>query len=333
MTEKGVNESGSSLDVVIPCYQYGSYLADCVGSIQRQGIDKLRILILDNASTDNSVEVAQELAQNDPRIEILARKKNLGPNSSYNAGIDWASADYMMIVDADDLVAENALKPTLEAMDAHPDMAFAYGRELQLAFSAGEVPLVENSGRSATWKFMPGTRYIAQTCRYPVNTVANTSVVVRTTMQKIAGHYDQRLPHSDDFEMWLRLANLGGVAVTSAVQSIRRIHPRQLTLGYTRDAADLDYIARLQAFESFFGKADVLDGERLNALARRSLASRAYWSSLSHTYRRKFKEACDLMRFVSQNAPGMLLLPPVDWLLRMPNLTARLRAVISGSND
>lgn len=322
---------GSSLDVVVPCYQYGAFLRDCVRSIQQQGIDKLRILIIDNASTDDSVEVAQELASGDARIEIFARKKNLGPNASYNEGIDWAAADYMMIVDADDLVAGNCLASAMAMLDSHPEVVFAYGQELQSEFAAGEVPFPGNPSGVASWDFVTGAQYISRTCGYPVNTIANTSVVVRTAAQKAAGHYDPRLPHSDDLEMWLRLANLGSVAATSAVHGIRRIHPRQLTQGYARNAAALDYDARLQAFQSFFNKAQLADGDRLGALARRSLASRAYWSALSHVYRGSYRDSYDLMRFVSRNSPGMLLMPPVDWLFRMPDSAARFRAVVSGA--
>ena len=59
-----------SIDVVIPNYQYGRYLPGCVASILAQGIPDTRILIIDNASTDNSVEVAQEIARQDARVEL-----------------------------------------------------------------------------------------------------------------------------------------------------------------------------------------------------------------------------------------------------------------------
>ena len=86
-----------SIDVVIPNYQYGRYLPGCVASILAQGIPDTRILIIDNASTDNSVEVAQEIARQDARVELVVRSTNLGPHASFNEGLDWARARYFMM--------------------------------------------------------------------------------------------------------------------------------------------------------------------------------------------------------------------------------------------
>ena len=68
----------ASVDVAIPCFNYGRFLPDCVGSVLSQGIDDLRILIIDNASTDDSVEVARRLAADDPRIEVVVHTAQPG---------------------------------------------------------------------------------------------------------------------------------------------------------------------------------------------------------------------------------------------------------------
>ena len=93
-----------SLDVVIPNYQYGRYLSDAVGSVLRQDVDGLRILIIDNASTDDSVQIARRIAADEPRVEVLARSVNQGFLASFNAGVEWAKADYFMLLCADDLL-------------------------------------------------------------------------------------------------------------------------------------------------------------------------------------------------------------------------------------
>jgi glycosyltransferase involved in cell wall biosynthesis len=67
----------ASVDVVVPSYQYGRYLRDCVRSVLTQDVSDLRVLIIDNASTDDSVEVARRLAAEDDRVEVVARPRNL----------------------------------------------------------------------------------------------------------------------------------------------------------------------------------------------------------------------------------------------------------------
>jgi glycosyltransferase involved in cell wall biosynthesis len=326
-----IDDAMVSIDIVVPCYQYGVFLADCVASIQRQGIEQLRILIIDNASSDDSVEVANRLASADRRIEVFARRKNLGPTASYNEGIDWARSDYMMIVDADDLVAAGCLASGVAFLERHRNISFAHGVELQQEFEAGVVPPVPCAVQANSWAITSGKQFIERTCRYPVNTVANSSVIVRTAAQKMAGYYNPRLPHSDDLEMWLRLARLGDVGSSSAVHGIRRIHSRQLTQGYARDAAALDYVARLAAFNSFFERPGVADAARLRRISRRSLSAKAYWSALSHAYRRRYRDARELLSFVWGQCPSMVVLPPIDWLLRIPGLFQRLQVVLSGT--
>ena len=102
----------------MPCYQYGRFLRDSVGSILSQGVDELRVLIVDNASTDNSAEVAQEIARGDTRVEFVLHAFNRGQHASYNEAIDWASSEYFMIFDADDVLAPGALARAITIMEA-----------------------------------------------------------------------------------------------------------------------------------------------------------------------------------------------------------------------
>ena len=107
----------STIDIVVPCFQYGRFLRDSVGSILRQDIDRLRVLIIDNASTDDSLDVARQLASEDKRVHIVAHDTNLGQQASLNEGIDWATADYFMILDADDVLAPGCLRRAISIMD------------------------------------------------------------------------------------------------------------------------------------------------------------------------------------------------------------------------
>jgi glycosyltransferase involved in cell wall biosynthesis len=86
------------VDVLVPNYQYGRYLRECISSILDHGVSDLRILIIDNASTDDSVDIARQLAAKDSRIEVRARRQNLGFQASVNEGIDWATSEYFMVV-------------------------------------------------------------------------------------------------------------------------------------------------------------------------------------------------------------------------------------------
>lgn len=129
----------SSIDVAVPCYQYGRFLRDSVNSIRVQPVDNLRILVIDNASTDDSREVAQQLACEDPRIEVITHKSNLGLHTSLNEAIEWAAAEYFMLFNADDVLAPGSLARAIAIMDRKPAIVFSHGVELAMAFPP-EVP-------------------------------------------------------------------------------------------------------------------------------------------------------------------------------------------------
>src|SRR5262245_22370038 len=112
-----------SIDIAVPCYNYSRFLRDCVTSILSQDFRDIRVLISDNASTDNSVDVARQLAAEDPRVQVFAHPKNLGPHANYNFCVDWASADYFHLIDADDLLAPGAIARAIGIMEQNSNLA------------------------------------------------------------------------------------------------------------------------------------------------------------------------------------------------------------------
>jgi glycosyltransferase involved in cell wall biosynthesis len=198
-----------SVDVVIPSYQYGRYLRACVESVLNQGIQDLRVLIIDNASTDNSVEVARELVAEDPRVDLIARTRNLGRYTSYNEGIDWASSDYFLMLCADDLLMPGILSSALTTMERNPDVVFAIGEDLRILQDEATLPVHYPPIADVQWTISKGRQFIELCCARPRASVAP---IMRTSAQKAAGYHRANLPFNDDVELLLRLACLGNVA-------------------------------------------------------------------------------------------------------------------------
>jgi glycosyltransferase involved in cell wall biosynthesis len=271
----------ASVDVLVPCYQYGRYLRDAVTSILSQRVDALRVLVIDNGSTDNTLEVARQLGTEDNRVQVIAHSENLGQHAGYNAGLDRVSADYCMLLDADDVLGPGCLRRAVDVLEQNPRLSFCYGLEIGMIFEEGMRCATPPEPDAASWTITPGKEFIERFCRVPVNTIGATTVVRRTSVQKKIGHYSPQVPHANDFEMWLRLATAGDVAYTAAVQGIRRIHGQQLTAAYRADPAR-DVAARQAAFLSFFSNEGhvIPDAKRLHRMAQRNLAKHALWDGL-----------------------------------------------------
>jgi glycosyltransferase involved in cell wall biosynthesis len=319
----------ASIDVAVPCYQYGSFLRDCITSILAQDVRALRVLIIDNASTDDSLEVAQELARTDSRVEVAAHSRNLGATASYNEGIEWASGDYFLLLDADDMLAPGCLVRAVALMDDNPDVSFTYGVELRQSLPAGHVQVAAQSSAEADWRIIAGRDFIERLCRRPINHVGATTVVRRTRAQKLVGHYRAELPYTDDLNMWLRLATVGKVAHTGAVQAIRRLHPSQATRHYT-DVPVRDFVERERAYACFFeaeGRA-LPHATALHRQALNGLVGQAYWSGLSHILRGQPHAGWALLNYAWQRSPATVVLPPLGYLQQMDRPLGRLSEVL-----
>lgn len=306
----------ASVDIVIPCYQHGHFLRDCVDSVLGQQVDGLRMLIIDNASTDSSPQVARELAASDNRIEIVLRTRNLGPHASFNEGVDWAKADYFMVLCSDDLLVPGSLARMVSVMEQHPQTSFAYGTDVH--WHEGEpFPGQGDTEPAAPWRVRDGTDFIVERCRNPEAYIAAGMVLARTSAHKAAGHYRAELPHTDDFEMLLRLARLGSVAHTAAVLGVKRMHGHNRTRDFLAERTR-DLVERMAALDSFFsseGRA-MADADRLLRLGRRSIAERAYWCAVKDLARGR-GSAIALFRLAVRLDPRVALIPPFRYLFRM----------------
>jgi glycosyltransferase involved in cell wall biosynthesis len=212
----------ASVDVVVPCYQYGRYLRDCVTSILRQDVRDLRVLVIDNASTDNSLDVARELAAEDHRVQVVEHRANLGHHASFNEGIEWASSDYFMILGADDLLAPGCLSRAVSFMEKHPHVHLTHARALFISVN-DPLPHIEPYAEEPKWHISSGRELLEWLCRDGAHHyIDSCTVVVRTSVQKQVGFYRRELSHTDDLEMWMRFACVGAVARTNAVQGIGR---------------------------------------------------------------------------------------------------------------
>src|SRR5262249_20690731 len=94
----------ASVDVFVPCYNYGRFLRDAVGSVLAQEGGAVRVLTLDDCSTDDSGAAGRALAVAAPRVEYRRHAVNRGHTATYNEGVEWAAADCCLLLSADDML-------------------------------------------------------------------------------------------------------------------------------------------------------------------------------------------------------------------------------------
>jgi glycosyltransferase involved in cell wall biosynthesis len=314
----------TKVDVVVPCYNYGSFLETCVRSVLDQSISDVRVLIIDDASSDNSVSKANDLARSDCRVSVISHSKNCGHIATYNEGIAWASADYFLLLSADDLLVPGALQRATRIMDEHPDIVLTHGKHIiwQDNLPVPKVP-PEPSYR---W-----TRHnlILETCDTGYNLVATAGAIARTRVQKAIGGYRPYLPHSGDLEMWLRFCSQGVVARIDAVQCIYRKHSSNMSIEYQRSKLP-DYQQRKAAFDSFFEQnGNSIPGSKaLREKANRAIAEQAYWTGVGQLLRGNTSSSRQLFGFSFSLSPKLRFCPPMAQLTKSPNLRKNLTSIL-----
>jgi glycosyltransferase involved in cell wall biosynthesis len=275
----------SSVCVTIPCYNYGRFLDEAVSSVlhDQDGVD-VRVLIIDDASTDDSADVARQIAARRPEVEAVVHPVNRGHLATYNEGIlDWADADYSVVLSADDRLTPGSLRRSVDLLDARPEVSFAYGHPLHYRQDS-PLPTPRTSVRG--WSVWSGQWWLERRFRDSHSCITSPEVVVRTSVQKRVGGYDLRLPHTADIEMWMRLAAYGDVGyIRGADQAFYRVHGNNMTI--TRTPL-IDLRQRRLAYEVTLERcADVLpEPDRLSAIVHRKIAWEALWSA-ARAYDRK----------------------------------------------
>ena len=96
------------ISVIIPVYNCEKYLMDAVNSVRRQPVKDMEIILVDDGSKDSSGEICLRLAEADKNIKVFSQT-NRGASAARNKGLDHASGEYVMFLDADDIYADNAV--------------------------------------------------------------------------------------------------------------------------------------------------------------------------------------------------------------------------------
>ena len=269
----------STVDVVIPCYNYGRFLKGCTQSVLSQPGVHVRVLILDDASSDDTSVVGQALAAADSRVTFRRHALHIGHLATYNPGlIEWSTADYTVLLSADDLLAPGSLARAVAVMDNNPKVGLVYGSTIHFQHEAN-LPMSPAPRYGV--RLWSGATWIELRCRAGYNVITSPEAVVRGSVQRAVGGYRPELPHSGDLEMWLRIAAVSDVAyITGGPQAFYRVHGTSM-MRTIFHGSYLDLRQRKAAFDSFFAGApyNLPNAALLRQQAGRCLAREALWDA------------------------------------------------------
>jgi glycosyltransferase involved in cell wall biosynthesis len=274
----------SQIHVIVTCYNYGRFLRECVESVLQQSHQDLRVLIIDDASTDDTPAICAELSARDPRVEVRRHHENCGHIATYNEAIRLAEGEYMLLLSADDFLLPGCLRRAISVLDARSEIGMVYGDFV--TYRAGDtLPDMSEGEALSSVESLDSASFI-ETLSIG-NCVRTPTVIVRTRLQKRLGGYRVELPHSGDLEMWIRFALHSKVARLHTLQAAYRYHGSNMSLGYNEFA---DFEQCRDAFRAQYPtfRDNLPNGSVLEARIRRRFASKAVSLSKRAFFQRDF---------------------------------------------
>ncbi|MEH6409393.1 MAG: glycosyltransferase family 2 protein [Hyphomonas sp.] len=205
----------SAVTVVVPTFNRGGFLVECLASILAQTRPADEIIVVVDGSTDNTLEL---LTPYEDRVRVLS-KENEGKAAALNFGMVHASHGLIWIFDDDDLAEPDALETLVGLLELDPRADFAYGRHDR--FSIDSSGAMQRLG-TGYWQHCEPDEFLATTLDDMF--AHQQGMLVRKDLYRRAGPFDETLIRSQDYDMQIRLARLGRVIGTDKVVFLQRVH-------------------------------------------------------------------------------------------------------------
>jgi glycosyltransferase involved in cell wall biosynthesis len=254
-----------TFSVVVPAYNTGAMIESGIRSVFLQSRDDFELIIIDDGSTDDTVERVRPFLA-DPRVRLI-QQANRGASAARNTGLAVARGEFVTMLDSDDLLFPDYLRVMNSAFERSPDAGLAYTDAHVLDHQTGKIRRTTMMKYQRPPEVPPADA--AQFFRLLLdrNFICPAATLRRSVLEKIGG-FDERLSHAEDWELWLRTAHAGHGAVRPpGTLAVHRDRPSSLSTNLPKMIEGMLEVYRIveQEYET---------GDDVRTFARKK---RAYW--------------------------------------------------------
>jgi glycosyltransferase involved in cell wall biosynthesis len=203
-----------AVSILTTVYNRAQFIGECIESVQQSKFKDYEHIIVDDGSTDDSVAIAREYAEQDPKIKVFVNKKNLGDYPNRNQAAKHASGKYLKYLDADDLHSPYILDILVDSMDRFPHAGlglFVYGE--------GSTHIASCLSPDETFKLHYDKEFGIFN-RSPLG-----AIIKRSSFETVGGF--PNLQHVGDYELWHRMASHFHVVILPTNLAHYRFHNDQ----------------------------------------------------------------------------------------------------------
>lgn len=265
------------ISVIIAAHNAEAFLWETLASLQRQRFTEYEIIVVDDGSTDGTRSIATR-----PQCRVIALPRS-GVSIARNVGLKAARAPFILFLDADDVMPQEALGHLFAALNHRPDAVAAVGQHLKFWPDQEEPPDAPLRRGNA----MPGANSLKALLRR--NFIVNGgTLLIRTETARAAGGFNPRLRLGEDWDFWCRIALSGDIVV---LRETIVLHYRQRVDGAQHKLRGTPFRLNDEAVVSIFSDPHIR--ARLTRwelwLSRRQAKQDSFWSEArAHLLRRHF---------------------------------------------
>lgn len=229
--------SMTPVSVIIPSYNYAEYVGCALESCLEQHYPNLEVIVVDDASTDNTRQYFKNPSLSEIReIRYVRLGRNVGYSAAKNVGIRASTGKYIVTLDADDMLTPDSLHRRADHLDAHPEVDMVCGKAFIVGIDGGYEYYCRRMYKLA---IHAGKKIHAQT------------TMLRRELHQKYGLYDEDLRSRSDNEMWNRLINVGHINIARIPEpplAFYRRHPLSMIAYRKKNPAyNAEVTARLLA--------------------------------------------------------------------------------------
>jgi glycosyltransferase involved in cell wall biosynthesis len=216
--------------VIIAARNAERFFPETLASLACQTFTDFEVLIVDDGSTDMTAQIARTQIAQDSRYSLLNGPAR-GVSAARNLGFERSTGEWIVFLDADDLLAADALSRIADTLAAYPDAIGALGGIARIAEDGSPMPSSDNRNLAR------GVDPLGTLLRknYIVN---GGAFAIRREILDLAGTFDETLAYGEDWELWCRVLALGHIAIIEG----------ETVLAYRQVGTGANYKAREDAF-------------------------------------------------------------------------------------
>ena len=224
------------VSIVLPVYNGSLFLAESIESCINQTYTNWELIIVNDCSKDNSLEIATEFALQDKRIRIINNEVNKKLPASLNVGFEFATGEYFTWTSHDNRFHPDFIKVYVDYLDKHPETGFL----------TGTYQMMDENGKLLDLVALPDPQLYM-----PLYNPIAYAFMYRASVAKLAGTYNVNLFLVEDYEYWVRLWLHTKVARIEDCFYYTRVHGGTLTVLRKNEIAQKLLEMRLMYFEKF----------------------------------------------------------------------------------